>query len=74
MKTTTKQRIESERANQDNQWGGLAHDKKHTPMEWASYIHYQAAQASQNPQNAIERFVKVAALAVAAIEALENEQ
>lgn len=71
MKKETIDLINYERSKQDAQWGGIEHDKLHTPIEWASYIHYQASMVSQGPPNSVkQRLAKIAALAVAALEAM----
>jgi len=68
------QEVISERQRQDEQWGGIEHDDKHGPDDWVSFICYQANKIS--PYNSFtdnrERFVKVAALAVAAIERMDR--
>lgn len=68
--------IAEERAAQDEQWGGGEHDKEHTTEEWLTYITKQlnyAAIANRigRGDEVKERLVKIAALAVAALEASE---
>lgn len=68
------QDIIDERARQDKEWGGPQHDSSHRPGDWCGYIHKQNQRAA-NAANVSEleewhkRMVKIAALAVAAIEA-----
>ena len=62
--------IIQERAAQDAQWGGAFHDDSHDLFEWFIYIDKQI-RLGRNTSNPIEyesRMVKIAALAVAAIE------
>lgn len=66
------EQVDAERAQQDAQWGGGAHDDGHTPAEWATYIHYQMRRFTFDDSDARARLVKVAALAVAAIESLDR--
>lgn len=72
--------IEAERERQDEKWGGPEHDDEHTLNEWAKRIHDHAAAAAgiyasyETPDARARReFVEVAALAVAAIEALDRK-
>lgn len=68
--------VRAERKRQALQWcddiGGTPedHDDEHTYGEWVSYIDHQANL--MNPTNQRERFVKIAALAVAAIESIDR--
>ena len=62
-----------ERRRQDAQWGGPEHDDEHVASDWLTYIRHQADHAKvqarvDNPAGYRERLVKIAALAVAAIE------
>jgi len=62
--------IRQERNRQDVQWGGKRHDDTHTVYEWIRFIEHQL-DGCANAVDAAEyesRMVKVAALAVAAIE------
>ena len=66
-----------ERRAQDQQWGGPAHDDAHVGTEWADYIHKQNTLASVqalNPEQFESRMVKVAALAIAAIESSRRKR
>lgn len=63
--------IENERQTQDAQWGGPAHDDKHTSYDWIAYIVRHTGKAVFWPWDAQgfrKQMVRVAALAVAAIE------
>lgn len=67
--------IALERVRQDEQWGGPDHDDQHTFHDWANYIYYQLRTTNGIAPPADvqrERFIKVAALAVAAIESLDR--
>jgi hypothetical protein len=63
-----------ERKHQDRQWGGAAHDDTHSVLEWGSYICYQEAKLGGqiSVREARERFIKIAALAVAAVESIDR--
>ncbi len=67
--------IRSERARQDSQWGGPAHDDGHEGGEWLEYIEEQATKTWRAVTAAEyrERLVKIAALAVAAIESHDRK-
>lgn len=68
--------IKAERARQDAQWGGTAHDDTHDPAEWVKFLDKQLTAADAltptvqagEDEAYRERLVKIAALAVAAIE------
>jgi hypothetical protein len=63
----------AERARQDAQWGGPAHDNEHTWGEWCQYIEHQVRKmAKETNDSERPRFVKIAALAVAAIESIDR--
>ncbi len=64
-----------ERAKQDKQWGGPSHDDEHDTDDWLTYIEYQIKKlgiTSANPKKDRKRFVKIAALAIAAIESMDR--
>lgn len=68
-----------ERGRQDAQWGGPAHDDTHSVDDWCShidhqlsFIHYPLKDAT--PEEERERFIKIAALAVAAVESLDRKK
>lgn len=67
------QEIQDERSRQDVQWGGHEHDDEHARHEWNGFIAHQMSAAAtavvQDDQSAWrERMIKIAALAVAAVE------
>lgn len=72
------QDIVAERNAQDVQWGGPAHDDRHAPEEWLEYIEKQLDYAnaligmSESDPEYRERLVKIAACAIAAIQALDR--
>jgi hypothetical protein len=59
----------AERKRQDAQWGGPVHDDGHDNDEWAEFIARQMWRFRRKREN----FVKVAALAVAAIESIDRK-
>jgi len=59
--------IDNEREYQDKKWGGKSFDDTQTEQQWAEYIR-QYAIGERGSNNFRERMIKVAALAVAAIE------
>jgi len=66
--------IHTERLRQDRQWGGPAHDDEHTSGDWAGLVSSQlhcarVAELNNRAEEFRERLIKIAALAVAAIEA-----
>lgn len=65
--------IAMERVLQNHQWGGPQHDDSHTPADWANYIHNQLSKMFQEEGSERDRFLKVAALAQAAVEAFDRK-
>jgi hypothetical protein len=66
--------ITAERNYQDTKWG-TSFDDKNTPNDWASFFNQYLARASKvdvTPEMFRVSMIKVAALAVASIEALER--
>lgn len=65
-----------ERASQDRQWGGPEHDDTHAHGDWVSYIQYQMHRMMLDPTISVatirERYIKIAALAVAAVESMDR--
>ena len=61
-----------ERKNQDRQWGGPDHDDSHNLGDWMSYFEYQFT--SMGEDNARQRLIKIAALAVAAVESIDRKE
>jgi hypothetical protein len=75
--------ITKERNRQDEIWGGPEHDDTHTPEEWRSYIQYQINNMSPSDRmtsaildedNYRTRLIRIAALAVAAIQSLDRKK
>jgi len=67
--------IVKHRAEQDVEHGGPAHDDLHTRKEWTDFINQQLKQSQPilgNTENYRERLIKIAALAVAALESDER--
>lgn len=73
-----------ERMRQDEQWGGSRHDDTHHAGEWLQYIGKQQVLAVNetiadddlrlvDPQGYRERLVKIAALAVAALQSHDRK-
>lgn len=72
----------AERKRQDAQWGGPAHDDEHAALEWLSFIDNQTDKAIRETAGWLHessiapdvrvRLVKIAALAVAAIESIDR--
>ena len=68
---TIYEEINAERMRQDAQWGGPGHDAEHTVEEWCGYIERQT-QKIRHDEGRIDprlRYIRIAALAVAAYEA-----
>lgn len=71
MNARTLADIEKERADQDAKWGGPDHDDTHTPSDWLDYLfkHSQmASRAKSDPSEYERQLVRIAALAIAALE------
>ncbi len=62
--------IKAERKRQDAQWGGADHDDSHSFDDWLRYIQRQSERFRSDHKRA--RFVKIAALAVAALESIDR--
>ncbi len=68
--------ITMERVLQDHQWGGPETDDQRSEAEWSEYIHRQLSKLFQDEGGALaarDRFVKVAALAIAAIQSIDRK-
>jgi hypothetical protein len=67
--------IRNERGRQDKEWGGSDHDDTHCVADWLEFIEKQIGQTyrSRNPNDDRKRFVKIAALATAAVESLDRQ-
>ena len=64
--------IKTERKVQDEQWGGPKHDDMHSPNDWIVYIVKQLGKASSSVFR--YQMIKIAALAVAAVEWIDRRQ
>jgi hypothetical protein len=82
--TAVEYEIRGERAAQDAQWGGAAHDDAHDSGDFLEFIGNQAGKAIADYDKAADtpeaeaaafraRFVKIAALANAAIESIDRK-
>lgn len=67
--------IQLERLRQDEQWGGPTVDDTRDWFDWRAYSYKQLTLLSfeHDDQARRERFVKVAALALAAIESIDRK-
>lgn len=65
-----------EREAQIKQWGGAKADDSNSPGEWVTYIVKQAGYIimGRESDSVEQRFVKIAALAVAAVESLKRRR
>lgn len=66
--------ILDERDYQDRKWGGERYDDKHNEHDWSAYIVEHLGKAITNPHTFRTQMVKVAALAVAAIEWVDRRR
>lgn len=69
--------VMGERQRQDGKWGGAATDDQYNALDWHEMIaDYNAwarrMSAMGSPDKARRRYIQVAALAVAAVEALDR--
>lgn len=66
--------ITTERQMKDFQWGGPKHDDTHDPPDWQLFISKQLNQADDyhGVRNYRDRLVKIAALAIAAIQSFDR--
>jgi hypothetical protein len=63
-----------EREYRDNMWGGSLYDDTETEVNWSAYItEYANAQGRAMTYDFRKRMVKVAALAVAAVESYDRK-
>jgi len=66
--------IKAERAAQDAQWGGADHDDRHGMEEFAEFIDGQLTKCAHGRGlDSRERFIKIAALALAAVESHDRK-
>ena len=75
--------VEAERARQDMRWGTDVDDQKNSPTDWVAYISHHATRWFKGgfkpyPKSVVDSYrdqmVRVAALAVAAIESLDRQR
>ena len=69
--------ILAERAEQDRQWGGPEQDDKNGDLDWVQFIQKQLLRLTSEPFSIDafrKRMINVAALAVAALEAIERRE
>jgi len=64
--------VQRERQAQANQWDGSSHDDHHAPNDWIAFISYHAGKGSYKADFR-QQMIRVAALAVAAIEAWDRK-
>jgi hypothetical protein len=76
MNQTTIDDILVERTFQDHQFGGADHDDRHDWFDWRGLIYHQLSNLSMEGTDHArrDRLVKVAALAVAAIESMDRKK
>lgn len=67
--------IAKEREYQDNLWGGSAHDDQHTSRDWTVFVIKRLGKMveAHTLWDIRDLWIKVAALAVAAIEAIDRK-
>jgi predicted RNase H-like HicB family nuclease len=70
--------VVQERARQDAQWGGPATDDTREARDWVQFINHQVGRFVQAymhtpPTPVREVFVKIAALAIAAVESIDRK-
>ena len=73
-----------ERSQQDQKWGGPSHDDRHDAQDWSQFIGYQnqaipyeanlSTDRDEYDDVVRRRFVKIAALAVAAIQSIDRNR
>lgn len=80
LNTQVMQDIAVEREKQVKQWGGSEFDDKNLPADWHQYILkqqdkflFEAIFPEPNPVECRDRLIKIAALAIAAIESLDRK-
>ena len=64
-----------ERISQDKKWGGSTHDDQHSIFDWVIFIrhHTNRAVGGRAEDDYRKQMVRVAALAVAAIQAFDRK-
>lgn len=77
IRPTVYDHILMERNRQDKKWGGPQHDAQHSDNDWVAYIMKHAGKAVKwpfNQKNFRRQMIRVAALAVAAIEVIDRTE
>ena len=69
------QEIAIEREAQDAKWGGSPHDDMHSTFDWVRFIrhHTNRAVGRRKKDDYRKQMIRIAALAVAAIEAFDRK-
>ena len=67
--------IVKERIAQDEKWGGSPHDDMHSIFDWVKFIRYHANRAvgGRAKDDYRKQMIRVAALAIAAIQAYDRK-
>jgi len=70
--------VKFERTRQDLKWGGAAHDDQWTPLDWhemiADYNGWARRMVAMGSvYEARGRYIQIAALAIAAVEAIDRQ-
>jgi len=63
-----------ERAKQDIKWGGPEHDDQHGVLDWVALIAVQLEKVMKPGADFNQRMIKIAALAIAAMEANSRKE
>lgn len=69
--------IRRERRRQDSKWGGPDHDDRHSPGDWIRFIVKHLGRCAADTIDGLsfrQHMVRIAALAVAAIEACDRQE
>jgi hypothetical protein len=71
--------VSSERKRQDDEWGGTEHDDQHDTRDWTGFLLDQCYRTDKAAMRGDlseyrERLVKVAALAIAAVESFDRKR
>lgn len=69
--------IKQERAKQDKIWGGSANEDSHSEESWSAILTHELGQACFHDDDSAkfrQQMVKVASVAVAAIEAMDRSK
>ena len=70
--------IVAERSRQDSIWGGPRHDDTHDCLDWGTYLQKQVNRLQDAGVYGLgreaqrKRYIRIAALAIAAIESMER--